>query len=149
MPNSSTVGAIACHLLARQHHDVIAYGAGWTDRERQQPVGDGGRSEPRQADAIAAELERALADPDPLHGIAQLLAGWAAAFVLDPDGVTKTTTSRSPRTTRPQPPRRPEIAASRSDEREAATWCPPFFAAGDCPARPIGRTPVPAAVEKC
>jgi hypothetical protein len=30
-------------------------------------------------------------DPDPLHGIAQLLARWAAAFVLDPDGLTKTT----------------------------------------------------------
>ena len=65
---------IVCHLLAGQFRDVIAYGAGWTDRERQQPVGDSGRTEPRQADAIAAaELERALADPDPLHGIAQLI----------------------------------------------------------------------------
>jgi hypothetical protein len=72
---------------------VIAYGAGWTDRERQQPVGDSTRTEPRQADPItAAELQRALADPDPLHGIAQLTARWAAAHVLHPDGITKTTT---------------------------------------------------------
>ena len=70
----------------------IAYGAGWTDRERRQPVGDSGRTAPRQADAIAAaELERALADPDPLHGTAQLAARWAAAFMIDPDGVTRTT----------------------------------------------------------
>jgi hypothetical protein len=83
------VRAIVCHLLAGQFRDVIAYSAGWTDRERQQPVGDSGRSEPRQADAIAAgELERALADRDPLHGIAQLAARWAAAFVLDPDSAT-------------------------------------------------------------
>ena len=32
----------------------------------------------------------ALADPDPLRGIAQLAARWAAAFVLDPAGVTRT-----------------------------------------------------------
>jgi hypothetical protein len=36
------------------------------------------------------KLERALADPDPLRGIAQLTARWAAAFVLDPAGVTRT-----------------------------------------------------------
>jgi hypothetical protein len=70
---------------------VIAYGAGWTDRERQQPVGDSGRYEPRHADAIAAaELQRALDEPDPLRGIAQLTARWAAAFLLNPDGVTRT-----------------------------------------------------------
>src|SRR3954452_10530656 len=83
---------IVCRLIAGQFRDVIAYGAGWTDRERQQPVGDSTRTEPRQAEAItAAELERALADPDPLHGIAQLAARWGAAHVLHPDGVTKTT----------------------------------------------------------
>jgi hypothetical protein len=63
----------SCAACSRgSHRDIIAYGAGWTDRERQQPVGDSGRSEPRQADAIAAaELQRALADPDPrpLHGV--------------------------------------------------------------------------------
>ena len=72
---------------------MIAYGAGWSDRERQQPVGDTGRYEPRHVDAILdAELQRALDDPDPLRGIAQLTARWAAAFVLNPDGVTRTKT---------------------------------------------------------
>ena len=85
--------AIVCHLLARQHRDVIAYGAGWTDQDRQRPVGDTGRHEPRQVDAILdAELRRALEDPDPLRGIARLTASWAAAFALDPDGITRTKT---------------------------------------------------------
>ena len=85
--------AIICHLLAHHHRDVIAYGAGWTNQDRQQPIGDTGRHEPRQIDAILnAELQRALEDPDPLRGIAQLTASWAAAFVLDPDGITRTKT---------------------------------------------------------
>ena len=85
--------AIVCHLLAHHHRDVIAYGAGWTDQQRQQPIGDTGRHEPRQPDAILdAELHRALEDPDPLRGIAQLTASWGAAFVLDPDGITRTKT---------------------------------------------------------
>jgi hypothetical protein len=71
--------------------DVIAYGAGWTDPARQQPVGDTGPHEPRHVDAlVAAELGRAVDDPDPLRGIAQLVARWCAAFVLDGDGVTRT-----------------------------------------------------------
>jgi hypothetical protein len=71
-------------LLAKR----FAYGAGWTDRERQQSVGDTGRTEPRHVDAIVgAELERALADPDLLRGIAQLVSRWSAAFLLDPDGL--------------------------------------------------------------
>ncbi len=66
---------IVCRLLVRHYRELIAYGAGWTDPERQQPVGDTGRYEPRQFDAIIEdELERALADPDPLRGIAQLTA---------------------------------------------------------------------------
>ncbi len=82
---------IVCRLLVRHYRELIAYGAGWTDPERQQPVGDTGRHEPRQVDAIAeAELRRALNDPDPLRGIAQLTARWAAAFMLDPAGVTRT-----------------------------------------------------------
>ena len=82
---------IVCHLLAGHYRELIAYGAGWTDRERQQPVGDTGRYEPRHVDAIvAAELQRALDEPDPLHGIAQLTARWGAAFVLNPEGVTRT-----------------------------------------------------------
>ena len=57
------LAAIVCHLLARHHRDVIAYGAGWTDPDRQRPVGDTGRHEPRQVDAILdAELRRALED---------------------------------------------------------------------------------------
>jgi len=85
--------AIICHLLATHYRDVIAYGAGWTDQDRQQPIGDTSRREPRQPDAILnAELERALNDPDPLRGIAQLTASWASAFTLDPDGVTCTKT---------------------------------------------------------
>ena len=69
--------------MVRHYRELIAYGAGWTDPERQQPVGDTGRHEPRQLDAIVdAELERALADPDPLRGIAQLTARWAAALPL-------------------------------------------------------------------
>ena len=82
---------IVCYLVADHYREVIAYGAGWTDRERQQPVGDSNRFEPRHTDAIvAAELQRALEEPDPLRGIAQLTARWAAAFVLNPDGVTRT-----------------------------------------------------------
>ena len=82
---------IVCRLIVRHYGGLIAYGAGWTDPERQRPVGDTGRHEPRHVDAIIeAELDRALADPDPLRGIAQLTARWAAAFVLNPDGVTRT-----------------------------------------------------------
>jgi len=93
--------AIICHLLAHHHRDVIAYGAGWTNQHRQQPVGDTGRHEPRQPDAILdAELRRALDDPDPLRGIAHLTASWAAAFVLDPDGITRTKTLGTERMTR-------------------------------------------------
>jgi len=93
--------AIVCHLLARHHRDVIAYGAGWTDQDRQRPVGDTGRHEPRQVDAILdAELKRALEDPDPLRGIARLTASWAAAFALDPDGITRTKALGTDRMTR-------------------------------------------------
>jgi hypothetical protein len=43
------------------------------------------------ADAIIdAELQRALADPDRLRGIAELAARWAAAFLRDPAGVIRT-----------------------------------------------------------
>ena len=63
----------------------------WTDPTQQRPVGETSRHEPKATDAIIATgLERALADPDPLRGIADLVARLAAAFVLDPDGVTRT-----------------------------------------------------------
>jgi hypothetical protein len=55
-------------------------------------VGETGRHEPHHLDAITdAELQRALADPDPLRGIAQLTARLGAAFTLDPAGVTRST----------------------------------------------------------
>jgi len=83
--------AIVCHLLARP--------APRRDRLRRrldrpgppEPVGDTGRREPRQIDTIIdTELQRAPDDPDRLRGIAQLVARWCAAFVLDPTGVTRT-----------------------------------------------------------
>ena len=82
---------LVCRLLAREYPDVIAYGAAWTDRSNQQPVGDSRRFEPRAVDAIVdSELQRALDDPEPLRGIAVLTSRLCSAFVLDPDGVTKT-----------------------------------------------------------
>jgi hypothetical protein len=82
---------IVCRLLVRHYGELIAYGAGWTDPERQQPVGDTGRHEPRHPDAIIdAELQRALEAPDPLRGIAQLAARLGAALTLNPAGVTRT-----------------------------------------------------------
>jgi hypothetical protein len=83
--------AIVCLLIVRHYRELIAFGAGWTDPERQPPVGDGGRLEPHGVDAIVdADLRRALADPDPLRGIAGLVARLDAAFVLDPDGISRT-----------------------------------------------------------
>ena len=65
------------------------------------PIRDTGRGEPPQPDAILdGELERALNDPDPLRGIAQLTASWASAFALDPDGVTRTKTLGTDRVAR-------------------------------------------------
>jgi hypothetical protein len=84
---------IVCRLLAREYRDVLAYGAGWTDPDRQRPIGESGRHEPMPVDAIIdAELQRALGETDPLRGIAALVARLAAAFVLDPDGITRTKT---------------------------------------------------------
>lgn len=92
---------VVCRLLARDYRDVIAYGAGWTDPARQRPVGESARHEPMAIDAIVdAELQRALAEPDPLRGIAALVARCAAAFVLDPDGVTRTKVLGSERMSR-------------------------------------------------
>ena len=92
---------IVVRLIAEHYPSILAYGAGWTSRERQQPVGDTGRFEPLQAGAIVdSEIQRALEDPDPLRGIAQLTARWAAAFVIDPDGVPRTTALGTDRITR-------------------------------------------------
>jgi hypothetical protein len=93
-PTSGQLQALrtaVCQMLASHYREVLAYGAGWSDRDRQQPVGDTGRYEPRHIDAIvAAELRRALDEPDPLRGIAHLLARIGAAFMLNPDGITRT-----------------------------------------------------------
>src|SRR3954452_20716818 len=54
-PSVDQLGAlreIVCRLLCEHHPELIAYGAGWTNAERQQPVGDTGRREPRHVDAI-------------------------------------------------------------------------------------------------
>ncbi len=82
---------IIAHLLVENYGPIIAYGAGWSDRARQQPVGDTGRFEPKHIDAILdGELQRALEDPDPLHGILEIVSRWAAGFVLDINGVPAT-----------------------------------------------------------
>jgi hypothetical protein len=111
--------AIVCHLFAAHHGEVIAYGAGWTDQDRQQPVGDTGRHEPRHIDAIVdAELRRALADPNPLRGIAQLVARFCAAYTLDPDGVTRTKALGSERMAR----RLRDALPGAADDLRAALW---------------------------
>jgi hypothetical protein len=43
---------IVCRLIAHHYREVIAFGAGWTDPERQQPVAGTGRREPSLTDAI-------------------------------------------------------------------------------------------------
>jgi ParB-like nuclease domain len=89
---------VVAHLFCEHFTSIIAYGAGWSDRARQQPVGDSERFEPRSVDAIIqAELERALQEPDPLRGILQIVARFAAAFVLDRNGVTATASLGSTR----------------------------------------------------
>lgn len=96
-----------CRLLVRHYGQLIAFGAGWTDPERQRPVGDTRRHEPAHADAITeAELDRALGDPDPLRGIAQLTARLVAAFVLDRAG------SRAPSRSEPNARRAPSAMHS-------------------------------------
>ena len=93
------VRRIVALVLIEQYPTIVAYGAGWTDRAQQQPVGDTARFEPRQRDAILdVELARALAEPDPLRGILQIVCRWAAAFVLDRNGVPSTTALGSART---------------------------------------------------
>jgi hypothetical protein len=94
-PSSEQLDAvrrIVAFLLAQEFGAVLAFGAGWSDRAQQQPVGDTGRFEPRATDAILdSELQRALSDPDPMRGIVQITTRWAAAFMLDQDGVLNTT----------------------------------------------------------
>jgi hypothetical protein len=110
---------LICRLLVGQHGELVAYGAGWTDPERQQPVSDTGRHEPRHPDAIiAAELERALTDPDPLRGIAQLAARLGAAFTLDPAGVIRTKALGTERMAR----KHGDALPGGEDDLRAALW---------------------------
>ncbi|MEA2312480.1 MAG: hypothetical protein QOE28_2448, partial [Solirubrobacteraceae bacterium] len=84
------VKTITCRLLARHAGELIALGAGWSEPEHQHPVGERGRREPRSPDTVtAAVLERALAEPDPLRAITGVIAAWASAFALDPDGLPR------------------------------------------------------------
>lgn len=121
-PHGDQMGAlrdIVVRLVAAEQPEVVAYGAGWTDRAHQQPVGDSSRYEPRPVDVIVnTELERALSDPDPLRGIAILVSRWAAAFMLDPDGVTKTKTLGSDRMGR----RLREALPGDADKLRGALW---------------------------
>ncbi|MDW5593005.1 hypothetical protein VSS74_01560 [Conexibacter stalactiti] len=88
-------------LLARDYVEVIAFGAGWTDRDRQQPVGAGERTAPRSPEVIIdAELTRALEHRDPVRGLLSLLARFGAAFVLDPNGVSSSKHLGAARTAR-------------------------------------------------
>jgi hypothetical protein len=92
---------MVCLIIARHYGDLVAFGAAWTDASHQQPVGDTKRYEPRAVDAILdSEVARALRDPDPLHGIASLMARLSAAFVLDPDGPTRSKALGTDRMTR-------------------------------------------------
>jgi hypothetical protein len=82
---------LLCRLVAQDYGRILAYGAGWSDRTRQQPTGGGDRLVPRSVESIVqAELERALGARDPVKGLLGLLARWGAAFMIDPVGVTKT-----------------------------------------------------------
>jgi hypothetical protein len=73
---------IVCHLLIR-HNGVDRLRSRLDRPDRQRPVGDTGRHEPLQVDAIIdAELHRALEDPDPLRGIAQLTARLKRAAIM-------------------------------------------------------------------
>lgn len=92
---------LVCHLLLEQYPDAIAYGAGWTNPARMQPVGDTSRYEPKAPTSVLeAELEQALNMRDPLAGIARLAASFGAAFMLDLDGVPRTKTLGTDRMSR-------------------------------------------------
>lgn len=74
------------HLVSTHLADAIAYGAGWTDRDRMQRNPTGGH-DPLPADAILdVEIDRALRDDDPMRGLLHLVARAGAALMLDPEG---------------------------------------------------------------
>jgi hypothetical protein len=77
------------------------------EEDRQRRAGERARHAEATASnlALGHDIRAALADPtddqlSALHGIAQLAARWGAAFVLDPDGVTRTKALGSERVAR-------------------------------------------------
>jgi len=119
-PSPSNPTPLDRTIISHQR-ELIAYRAGWTDPERQPPVGGSGRHEPRCLYANDAELDRALADPDTL---------WtrpphrppAAALVLDPTGVTRTKALGSERMHPEADYRTCWTARSRKNKREGGAW---------------------------
>jgi len=78
-------------LIASEYGDLLAFGAGWTNHDYQQPVGGTSRTEPKDQQVIVDQLvEKACADGDPLNGLAKMFSELAKAFVLDPEGLTAT-----------------------------------------------------------
>lgn len=84
---TNALRVVVCRLLASQYGPALAFGAAWTSRDRQQRTKHTEPHTPMDSDVIVAlEVERALADPDPLRGIAQLVTRIAASVFLDPGG---------------------------------------------------------------
>ncbi|HEV7805459.1 MAG TPA: hypothetical protein VGO80_06560 [Solirubrobacteraceae bacterium] len=109
--------ALVVRLVAAHFPDVVAFGAGWTNLSHQQVVGDTSRFHPVSSEQIVdAELQRALADDDPLLGIAGFMARFCAAYLLDTDGVTKTKPLGTDRMARPL---RDALPSGSSDLRDA------------------------------
>jgi len=75
-PSSARSTQIVCRLLVRHYAKLIAYLRGWTDPERQQPVGDTAatnRATPTQSPTRSSAGPRR---PRPAPSIAQLTARW-------------------------------------------------------------------------
>ena len=85
--------AIVCHLLARDYRDVIAYGAGWTDPERQRPVGETGRHEPHGDRRDRRRRAASARSPSPTRCAASPRSSPAAP----PRSCSTPTASRAPR----------------------------------------------------
>ena len=83
---------IACRLIAGRFRDMVAFGAGWTDQERQQPVPevDGpSRGRPTCSPPPSSSVRSPIRTGS--TGSHSFVTRWAAAFVIDPDGATRTT----------------------------------------------------------
>ncbi|MBJ7469706.1 MAG: ParB N-terminal domain-containing protein [Solirubrobacteraceae bacterium] len=135
---------VVCRLLASQYGDALAFGAAWTSRDRQQRTKQMAPYTPMDIDVIVAlEVERALADADPLRGIAQLATRIAASVFLDPEGAITDGPLDAERVT----PKTHEVAAT----TDRALWdlmrpmlSPAVVAMHrDTYAEPTAETPVP------